>query len=111
MLRGSRAFSGKINRPFLAKVVPPFATRVSGRHLAVQVGTTKDQGLYNKPSAAVHPGALAAGTLPQYNRLRPLPNTEHFDYFFTSFIGVIHSPRLYNRHSQLRRHNVPQGTQ
>ena len=36
-------------------------------HLAVQVGTTEDQGLYNKPSAAVHPGALAAGTLPQYN--------------------------------------------
>ena len=33
----------------------------------MQVGTTKDQGLYNKPSAAVHPGALAAGTLPQYN--------------------------------------------
>ena len=27
----------------------------------------KDQGLYNKPSAAVHPGPLAAGTLPQYN--------------------------------------------
>ena len=35
-------------------------------HRQVQVGTTKDQGLYNKPSAAVHPGALAAGTLPQY---------------------------------------------
>ena len=35
----------------------------------MQVGTTKDQGLYNKPSAAVHPGALAAGTLPQYNIL------------------------------------------
>ena len=32
----------------------------------MQVGTTKDQGSYNKPSAAVHPGALAAGTLPQY---------------------------------------------
>ena len=30
---------------------------------------TKDQGLYNKPSAAVHPGALAAGTLPQYNKM------------------------------------------
>ena len=30
----------------------------------MQVGTTKDQGLYNKPSAAVHLGALAAGTLP-----------------------------------------------
>ena len=36
----------------------------------MQAGTTEDQGLYNKPSAAVHPGALAAGTLPttiQYN--------------------------------------------
>ena len=33
----------------------------------MQVGTTKDQGLYNKPSVAVHPGALATGTLPQYN--------------------------------------------
>ena len=35
----------------------------------MQVGTTKDQGLYNKPSAAVHPGALAAGTLLQYNTI------------------------------------------
>ena len=35
----------------------------------MQVGTTKDQGLYNKPSAAVHSGALAAGTLPQYNTI------------------------------------------
>ena len=33
----------------------------------MQVGTTKDRDLYNKPSAAVHPGALAAGILPQYN--------------------------------------------
>ena len=33
----------------------------------MQVGTIKDQGLYNKPSATVHPEALAAGTLPQYN--------------------------------------------
>ena len=37
----------------------------------MQVGTTKDQGLYNKPSAAVHPGAFAAGTLPQYNTVLP----------------------------------------
>ena len=37
--------------------------------MAVQVGMTKDQGLYNKPSAAVHPGALAAETLPQYNTI------------------------------------------
>ena len=35
----------------------------------MQVGTTKDQGLYNKPSAAMHPGALAAGTLPQHNTI------------------------------------------
>ena len=35
----------------------------------MQVGKTEDQGLYNKPSAAVHPGALAAGTLPQYNTM------------------------------------------
>ena len=67
MLRGSWAFSGKIHRPFLAQVVPSFTTRVWWKHLAVQVGTTKDQDLYNKPSAAVHPGALAAGTLPQYS--------------------------------------------
>ena len=33
----------------------------------MQVGTTKDQGLYTKPSAEVHAGALPAGTLPQYN--------------------------------------------
>ena len=64
MLRGSWALSGKIHRPFLAQVVPPFTTRVSGG-----VGKTKDQGLYNTPSAAVHPGALAAGTLPQYNTI------------------------------------------
>ena len=36
----------------------------------MQVGKTKDQGLYNKPSAAVHQGALAAGTLPQYNTIQ-----------------------------------------
>ena len=40
------------------------------RHLAVQVGTTKDQGVYNKPSTAGYPGALAAGTLLQYNTIK-----------------------------------------
>ena len=39
------------------------------RHLAVQVGTTKDRGLYNKLQAAVHPRALAAVTLPQKNTM------------------------------------------
>ena len=33
----------------------------------MQVGRTKDQGFYCKPSAAVHPGALAAVTVPQYS--------------------------------------------
>ena len=35
----------------------------------MQVGMTKDQGLYNKTSAAVHQGPLAAKTLPQYNTI------------------------------------------
>ena len=35
----------------------------------MQVGMTEDQGLYNKPSVAVHSAALAAGTLPQYNTI------------------------------------------
>ena len=47
----------------------------------MQIGTTKDQGLYNKPSAAVHPGALAAGTLPQYDTIPIIiPRTFAFTY-------------------------------
>ena len=42
----------------------------------MQVGTAKDQGLYNKPSAAVHPGALAPGTPPQYNTIHTLVDVE-----------------------------------
>ena len=38
----------------------------------MQVGITKDQSLYNKPSAAVHPGALAARTLPQYSTINTI---------------------------------------
>ena len=33
--------SGKIHRPFLAHIVPPLATRISGRRLVVKVGTSK----------------------------------------------------------------------
>ena len=62
-MRGSRSFRSKL----------PVISRPSSssfhywwRHLAVQVGKTKDQGLYNKSSAAVHQGALDAGTLPHY---------------------------------------------
>ena len=62
-MRGSRSFRSKlpaISRPIISSF------RYQGlwwRHLAVQVGMTKDQGLYNKPSAAVHLGTLAAGIL------------------------------------------------
>ena len=39
----------------------------------MQVGKTKDQGLYNKPSVVNHPGALAAGALLQYNTIQYKP--------------------------------------
>ena len=34
--------SGKIHRPFLAHIVPPLATRISGRRLVMKVGTSKN---------------------------------------------------------------------
>ena len=43
MLRGSRAFSGKIHRPFLAHVVPPLAARISQRQLVAKVGTFENK--------------------------------------------------------------------
>ena len=49
----------------------------------MQVGTTRDQGLYNKPSAAVHPGALSAGTLPQYNTIL----MDSFEVLLRAFAG------------------------
>ena len=65
----------------------------------MQVGTTNDQGLYNKPSAAVHPGAVAAGTLPQYNTIFYLytnPSLFAGSYFANS------RGRLKNEDSSLR---------
>ena len=62
-MRGSRSFRSKlpaISRPSSSSF---HYQGVWWRHLAVQAGTTKDQGLYNKPSTAVHPAALTAGTL------------------------------------------------
>ena len=52
----------------------------------MQAGTTKDQGLYNKRWAAVHPGAVATETLPEYNTLSNIFNyflffLIHFDIF------------------------------
>ena len=34
--------SGEIHRPFLAHIVPPLATRISGGRLVVKVGTSKN---------------------------------------------------------------------
>ena len=51
----------------------------------MQVGMTKDQGSYNKPSAAVHPGALAAGTLPKYNKIQKINNKRQLRYEFLTF--------------------------
>ena len=64
----------------------------------MQPGTTKDQGLYNKPSAAVHPGALAAGTLPQYNTITTVLS---FQITFVSSVSVqyrslVTTQNLYN---------------
>ena len=57
--RGSRSFWSKlpsISRPSSSSF---HYQGLWWRHLAVQVGTTKDQGLYNNPSAAVHPGGIS----------------------------------------------------
>ena len=53
----------------------------------MQVGMTKDQSLYSKPSAAVHPGALAAGTLPQYNTI-PFTLNLSIIHFLVSYPNV-----------------------
>ena len=43
MLRGSRAFWGKIHRSFLAHVVPPLAAGISWRRLVAKVGTFENK--------------------------------------------------------------------
>ena len=60
----------------------------------MQVGTTKDQGLYNKPSAAVLPGALAAGTLPQYNTPRLPLDGFSLNLIFEYFSKICHNSIL-----------------
>ena len=51
----------------------------------MQVGTTEDQGLYNKLPAAVHPRALAAETLPQYNTILSFPQSPQSNGINVSF--------------------------
>ena len=49
---------------------------------------TKDQGLYNKPWAAVHSGALAAGTLLQHSTT----SQENKGLILNLFVGVTGVP-------------------
>ena len=60
----------------------------------MQVGMTKDQGLYNKPLAAVYPGALAAGTLPQYDTIRPEKLRKTMEYVQGSLYSCLNSNQV-----------------
>ena len=64
---------------------------------------TEDQGLYNKPSAAVYPGALAVGTLPQYNTIQYTlqPNYEVFKTHFNAFLSPRPEGSNWSTHSLL----------
>ena len=53
----------------------------------MQVGTTKDQGLYNKPSAAVRPGGISRRdrTTIQYNNMTKMQtSTRHKQSYVTN---------------------------
>ena len=75
MLRGSRAFSGKIHRQFLAHVVPPLAARISRRRLVAKVGTFENEVLKHlnlwplgphRRRLAVRAGTSKGSTISQY---------------------------------------------
>ena len=76
MLRGSRAFSGKIHRPFLAHVVPPLAARISLRRLVTKVGTFENKKVHkhlhlwplgpHRRRLAVRYGTSKCSTIGQY---------------------------------------------
>ena len=76
MLRGSRAFSGKIHRPFLAHVVPPLAARISRRRQVAKVGTFENKKVHkhlqlwptglHRRRLAVRSGTSKDSTISQY---------------------------------------------
>ena len=76
MLGGSRAFSGKIYRPFLAHVVPPLAARISWRRLVAKVGTFEYKKVHkhlnlwplgpHRRRLAVRSGTSKGSTISQY---------------------------------------------
>ena len=63
----------------------------------MQVGTTKDQGLYNKLSAAVLPGALAARTLPQYNTIQSHLQNSVRNWIEIEFMGDQFTSLIYRK--------------
>ena len=62
-----------------------------------------DQGLYNKPSAAVHPEALVAGTLPQYNTILLMRNYSFIQTVRYSYFGEM---SLYGTDHALATRNI-----
>ena len=76
MLSGSRAFSGKINRPFLAHIVPHLAARISWRRLVAKVGTFEIKKVHkhlhlwplgpHRRRLAVRSGTCKGSTISQY---------------------------------------------
>ena len=75
-LRGSRAFSGKIHRPFLAHVVPPLAAAISWRRPVAKVGTFENKKVHkhlhlwplgpHRSRLAVRSGTSKGSTISQY---------------------------------------------
>ena len=78
MLRGSRALSGKIHRPFLAHVVPPLAARISRKRLVAKVGTFENKNVHkhlhlwplwhHRRRLAVRAATSKGSTVSQYGR-------------------------------------------
>ena len=76
MLCGSRAFSGKIHRPFLAHVVPPLVARFSWRRLVAKVGKFENKKVHKhlhlwplgpyRRRLAVRAGTSKGSTISQY---------------------------------------------
>ena len=76
MSRGSRAFSGKTHRSFLAHVFPTLAARISRRRLMLKVGTFENKKVHkhlhlwplgpHRRKLAVRAGKSKGSTISQY---------------------------------------------
>ena len=113
MLRGSRAFSGKIHQPFLAHVVPPLAAVVSRRRPVTKVGTFENKNVHkllrlwplglHRRRLVVRSGTSKGSTISQYGcstfeALATRPNSKKkkkikfdimYSYISSSFQGTV----------------------